>query len=101
MRDGVLTLIKETITTDSIGNQIVTETSREVFCSVLPINSNEFFKGRTIGIDPTKRFEVFFDDYDGEKACEFEGQRYIIYRIYDREDDVTELYTQRKLGRNE
>lgn len=101
MRDGVLTLISETITMDPIGNQIVTETSKEVFCSVLPINQNEFFQARTIGINPTKRFEVFFDDYDGEEACEFEGQRYIIYRVYDREDDVTELYVQRKLGRNE
>lgn len=101
MRDSILTLIKETIQTDSIGNQTMTETSREVFCSVLPITQSEFFSARAIGINPTKRFEVFFDDYEGEEACVFEGQKYIIYRVYDREDDVTELYAQRKLGRNE
>lgn len=101
MRDSVLTLIKETISSDSIGNQTITETSKDVFCSVYPINQNEFFSARAIGINPTKRFEIFFGDYDGEEACEFEGQRFVIYRVYDREDDVIELYAQRKLGRND
>lgn len=101
MRQSTLILLKQTIQNDLIGNQIATETSKEVFCSVLPINQNEFFRARAEGINPTKKFEIFFADYEGEELLEFEGQKYVIYRVYDREDDITELYCQRKLGRND
>lgn len=100
MRDAVLTLIKETITADEVGNQIATETSQEVFCSVYPISQNESFEAKTIDINPVRKFLVFFGDYSGETLCEFEGQRLAIYRVYDREDDTVELYAERKLGRN-
>ena len=52
---------------------------------------------RRCGVAPHPPGEPY-KDYDGEEACEFEGQRYIIYRVYDREDDVTELYDNAELA---
>lgn len=98
--DTVIKLIAETITSDVIGNQIVTEKEREVFATAKPINQNEFFSARTAGINPACKMLVFFGDYEGEELMEWNGQKYNIYRTYQREDDLIELYAERHLGQN-
>lgn len=100
MIESTIKLITQTIVPDAIGNQTVQETSKEVFCSVYPIAQNEFFSARTLGISPRLKFCVSFVDYEGEELAEFEGQRYVIYRVYDNTNDIVELYAERKLGRN-
>lgn len=96
--DTVIYLIKETITTDDIGNQTVTETPRKVYATAKPINQNEFFSARTTGINPAVKMLVFFGDYKGEELLEWHGEKYNIYRTYQREDDLIELYAERHLG---
>ena len=96
--DTVINLITETIGTDDIGNQTVTETSKQVFATAKPITQNEFFSARTTGINPAVKMLVFFGDYAGEELLEWNGQKYNIYRTYLREDDIIELYAERHIG---
>lgn len=98
MQDTTIQLIKETVTPDSVGNQIVTKTEKTVYATVLPISQNEFFQARTLGINPRAKFEIVWAEYDEETLLRWNGQLYEIYRVYEREDEMIELYAQRKLG---
>lgn len=101
MQDTTIQLIKEVITPDSVGNQIVTKVEKTVYATVLPISQNEFFQARTLGINPRAKFEVVWAEYDEETLLRWNGQLYDIYRVYEREDEMIELYAQRKLGKTE
>lgn len=98
MHDTTIQLIKETIVTDSIGNQLTERTEKTVYATVLPISQQEFFQARTIGINPRAKFEIVWAEYDDETLLRWNGQIYNIYRVYEREDEMVELYAQRKLG---
>lgn len=98
MQDTTIQLIKETVTPDSVGNQIVTRTEKTVYATVLPISQNEFFQARTIGLNPRAKFEIVWAEYDEETLLRWNDQIYEIYRVYEREDEMIELYAQRKLG---
>ena len=41
---------------------------------------------------------MFSPDYNGAKEVEFDGKRYGIYRTYLRQDELLELYLERKTG---
>ena len=98
MQDTTIQLIKETVTPDSVGNQIVTRIEKTVYATVLPISQNEFFQARTIGLNPRAKFEIVWAEYDEETLLRWNDQIYEIYRVYEREDEMIELYAQRKLG---
>lgn len=98
MQDTTIQLIKEKVVPDSVGNQIVVRTVKTVYATVLPITQNEFFQARTIGINPRAKFEIVWSEYDEEKLLQWKGTTYSIYRVYEREDEMIELYAQRKLG---
>lgn len=93
----VLKLITESFITDKYGNQVATETKKEVFCEVYSISQNEFFSAGKEGFRPSFRFDIFFDDYEGEQIVEYNGKRYFIYRTYQR-DDTMELYVEMRVG---
>lgn len=93
----VLNLITETFTQDDYGNDVAQETKTEVFCEVYSISQNEFFSAGREGHRPSFRFDIFFDDYNGEKIVEYNGKRYLIYRTYQR-DDTMELYAEMRVG---
>lgn len=101
MQDTTIQLIKETVTPDSVGNQIVTRTEKTVYATVLPISQNEFFQARTIGLNPRAKFEIVWAEYDEETLLRWNDQIYEIYRVYEREDEMIELYAQRKLGNSD
>lgn len=93
----VLKLITETFTQDAYGNDVAQETKTEVFCEVYSISQNEFFSAGKEGFRPSFRFDIFFDDYEGEQIVEYNGKRYFIYRTYQR-DDTMELYVEMRVG---
>ena len=97
-RSNVLTLISETYTPDSMGVQRPTETSRNVFCDVQSVSLTEWSEGGRAGLNPEYRFTTFVYDYNDEKICEFNGQRYSIYRTYLTRNDSIELYAERREG---
>ena len=98
--DSVIKLIGETKTQDKYGVWRSTETYRQIYCNVTSVSLSEFHEAGRIGLNPQYRFLVFHADYAGETICEYEGQRYSIYRTYRRDDDTLELYVERKGGSN-
>lgn len=99
MRDAFVTLIKEVATTDEYNVCQVTETTNEIMCKQESVSQSEFFSGGRNGLNPEMKFTVFTGDYEGERTCEYEGERYAIYRTYT-DGDETELYVQREGGTN-
>ena len=100
MKDAFITLIKETPTKDARSVYQIVETSREVMCRRNSVTRNEFFEGGRNGLNPEMVFTVFVGDYEGERKCEYEGNRYAIYRTYETDGDYIELYVQREGGTN-
>lgn len=97
-RSNVITLISDTYTTNDIGVQVATETSREVFCDVTSVSLSEWSEGGRIGLNPEYRMTMFEPDYEGEKVLEFEGVRYSVYRTYHGRNDTIDLYVERRTG---
>ena len=93
----VLYLISQTISVDDYGNEVETETQRQVYCEVNSITQTEFYAAANTELNPEYRFDVFFGDYNGEDVIEYQGNRYAIYRTY-RTGDTLELYCERKIG---
>jgi hypothetical protein len=99
-RSDVLTLIGTTRTQDEYGIWHETPTARNVFCQVNSITRSEFFDAGRNGLAPEFMFSMFAGDYEGERVCEYRGQKYSIYRTYLGRNDVIELYAERKGGSN-
>ena len=99
-RSEVLTLIGTTRTQDEYGIWRKTPTARNVFCQVNSITRSEFFDAGRNGLNPEFMFSMFAGDYEGERTCEYRGQKYSIYRTYLGRNDVIELYAERKGGSN-
>ena len=99
-RSDVLTLISVTEQQDDYGVWRDTETTREIFCEVQSVTRSEFFDAGRAGLNPEFVFRVFFADYEGETICEYNDQRYTIYRTYLAKNDRLELYAERKGGTN-
>lgn len=97
-RSAVVTLIGETYSQNRLGNVIVTEKERDVFCKVSSVSASEFFEGGRNGLNPELRFTMFAYDYQGEKIIEFEGSRYAVYRIYKGTNDTLDVYVERRQG---
>lgn len=97
-RSNVVTLISETYSADSIGQMVATEVERDVFCNVASVSQNEWFQGGQNGLNPEYQVTMFAPDYEGEKIVEFNGVRYGVYRTYMRQDELLELYLERKTG---
>ena len=93
----VLTLITQTITIDTYGNEVATETESEVYCEVDSITQTEFYAAANTEINPDYKFTVFFGDYDGQVVIKYHDVRYTVYRTY-RAGDYMELYAERKIG---
>ena len=93
----VLALVTQTITIDKYGNEVATETEKNVFCEVDSISQTEFYAAANTELNPEYKFTIFFGDYDGEEVVVFNGDRYSVYRTY-RTGDNLELYAERKIG---
>ena len=81
--NDVLTLIKRVPGKNEAGDPIITETTRDVFCGVRSIGMREFYQANAVDFHPEATFILAdYLDYDGETACEHDGQRYTILRTY-------------------
>lgn len=83
MTDAVLTLISYTRQKDAYGvERDNLPVRREVFAQVESVGRSEFFAAGQNGIRPDYRFRVFASEWHGERECEYNGERYAIYRTY-------------------
>lgn len=61
----------------------VTETSRQVFCTVRTVGMTEAYTAMSYGLHPELVFLLSdYTDYAGEKICEYQGKRYRVVRTY-------------------
>lgn len=102
MIDDVLTLITETVTGhDDEGNELVTQTRKEVFCRVRSVTRSEFYAAATASLRPDHVFTLSEDaDYDGQTLVEYRGNLYSVIRTYHNTDnlDEIELTVERRIG---
>lgn len=77
--DQVIHLMSIVVEEDEIGNQIgETVTERMVFANELSVSSQEFYNAAAAGLRPTKRFEIYSFEYQGEERLKHDG---VIYRV--------------------
>ena len=98
--DAVLILVGKTRVQDEYGMWKETPAPRQIFCQVESVTRAEFFDAGRNGLNPEFMFSMFAGDYEGERTCEYRGQKYSIYRTYLGRNDVIELYAERKGGTN-
>ena len=99
-RSAQITLLSTTKTQNEYGVWVENTVSRDVFCQVDSVTRSEFFEGGRNGLNPEFRMKMFFGDYNGEKLLVYNGQTYSIYRTFQGNTDIVELYVERKGGSN-
>lgn len=84
VRNELITLLKTKDKLDADGYKIGTEilSECEVFAEEKSITREEYFKAMQSGVSAVIAFSVDRDDYDGEDALDYNGERYYIYRTY-------------------
>ena len=96
---GKITLISKTVTTDSIGQPIVTTSTKELLAQEInSITLNEFSAGKQNGLSPDIRFRISSFAYNGEEIVEYGGTKYEVYRTYQADDNSVDIYCQRMVG---
>lgn len=80
--DSVLYLISEDPGAHGIFD-CPTETKRMVFCRVRSVTRSEFYRAMQNGIHPSFMFHLADAlEYQGEKICEYNGQRLRVVRAF-------------------
>ena len=79
----VLTLIRQDRGVDDYGDPVITETRRDVFCTLASIGQKEFYQAHAVGLQPELKFKLAdYLDYEDEPLVEHNGQRYRVLRTY-------------------
>ena len=95
MRADVIELITETASAHGV-HQSVTETARQVYCTVESVSRSEFYTALNAGIRPEYVFRLALaEDYQGERVARYKGQKFRIIRTYMTSDDGIELTCER------
>lgn len=98
MYSEVIELVGYRIEKDEMLQEIKVETKREIFCDKKSVGRYEFYIAGQQGTKPQYVFIVRLADYQEEDTLIYKGNKYAIYRSYDKGEFV-ELYTQRKAGK--
>lgn len=93
-----ITLIKQEMTTDSIGEQAVVEIPRKIRGHLDYVSSTEWFSAHQNGVNSKFRVVVYDFEYEGEKIAEVNGERFAIYRSYFINGNKIELYLREEGG---
>jgi SPP1 family predicted phage head-tail adaptor len=96
--DDVCFLISISTVKDELGQDIETETQRQIFCSKLSITRSEFSAAGQLGYKPQILLVVDSDEYDQESRVKYGGKTYTIYKTFPRMDGYTELYSEVDIG---
>ena len=83
---------------DTIGQQVATETIKTVVAELKSINRSEWVAAHQIGYNPVVTAIVSAFDYNNEEIVEIDSERYVVYRTYSRKDDYIELMLRKKVG---
>ena len=98
MYNHELTLIKQVVAEDELGNQTTIEEEKTLLCKLQSIGRNEFYSASTAGLKPEKIFVIHGYEYNYESLIEFEGKRYSVIRTYANDFEEMELVCERKVA---
>ncbi len=87
-------LIAITVTENSMGDMIETETKTEVFANRKSIRQSEFYQAAATGLRPEIMFEVWSEEYSNQPKLKYNNKLYTIIRTYDKDGELTELICQ-------
>lgn len=91
----MISLITETASAHGV-HTTVTETEREVMCTVRSVSRSEYYNALNAGIEPSLVFYLALsDDYQGERVVRYQGMKYRVVRTYLTEDDGIEITVER------
>ena len=93
-----INLISRTFASDTIGQQVATETIKTVVAELKSINRSEWVAAHQVGYNPVVTAIVSAFDYNNEEIVEIDSERYVVYRTYSRKDDYIELMLRKKVG---
>ena len=94
-----VTLIQTTYQTDSIGQQVATESRTTVPATVTSATRGEWVSAGQNNFRADLVATTPLVNYSGERIAEVGTRRYAIYRVYRDEDtDLIELYLQEEGG---
>lgn len=96
MYNDILTLVKETYTTDEFGDSTAVETARDVFCEVRSVGMREKYQAQAIGLLPELVFVLAdYYEYDDEQKLRYRDKEYRILRTYIKDSHEIELVVTR------
>lgn len=94
-----ITLIAQTTTTDSIGQETVREEENLVFGHFRSVNQSEWFNAGANDINAELVVTIYDFEYQNEQIAEIGDTRYGVYRTYKLPNsDFIELYLEKKGG---
>ena len=99
-RVNKIKLISFTETQDEIGQITSTESEASLIAEIRSVSRSEFMEGRQDGLTPSYVFYVSRFAYSGQRVIEYNGERYSVYRTFEADDNIVELYTEREVGLN-
>lgn len=95
----IIKLVRQQIQEDSIGQQTVEETEREVFCEIESVSRAEWRDAGQNNIAAEMVAITPMINYGGEQIAIVGGKRKAIYRTYrQKESDLIELYLKDEVG---
>lgn len=81
--NDIITLVSQTTTIDTEGDQVITESTKDVFCAVASIGMKEFYEAHAVGLKPEIKFKIAdYLDYNNEQIVIFNSVRYRVLRTY-------------------
>lgn len=84
---------------DDLGQIEEIETySNRVFCEKRPIAQAEFYQAGQAGIKPSCLLVVSVFGYLNQEKLMYNNKVYSVYRVYERQDEMVELYCEVRSG---
>ena len=81
--NDIITLVAQKMTIDTEGDQVVEESTRNIFCDVASIGMKEFYEAQAVGLKPEIKFKIADNlDYSNEQIVIFNSVRYRVLRTY-------------------
>lgn len=77
----VIHLLSSQIVEDEIGNQIEQDTERKVYANEFSVSATEYYNAAVTGMRPSKSFEIYSFEYNGEEKLKHNGVVYRIIRV--------------------
>lgn len=86
---------------DEIGNEIKKRKEERVCCAELPIAQSEFYRAAQRDIKTETILVVNQIDYAGQQEVRYKKTISKVYRVYERADELIELYLEERSGIHE